>query len=292
MRQSDKKYGGSAARKEQILAQVRRKGYATIEELATQFPVSSQTIRRDLIELANNNLVQRYHGGAGLPQGGGDLAYATRKIRNADAKRDIARLVAAHIPDGASLFVDIGTTTEAVAAALIGHKGLRVITNHMSVASILSDSTDFEIILAGGLVRNRDRAITGEATCDFLRRFKVSIGVFGIGAIDQDGELLDYDYRDMQVSTTAMAISRRRFVAMDHGKFNGEAMIRLGHVADIDALFTDAPPPPGIAAVMRQHRLQVIVPQRQEEEDVGPDSEGRTAPGQTAVGRRHTGKGR
>lgn len=246
-------------RQERIVDLVRRRGYASIEAMSAQFAVSAQTIRRDITQLCEHDLLVRYHGGAGLPAGGDKLAYSNRKIRNAAAKREIAKLIAREIPDGASLFIDIGTTMEAVAEALLDHEALRVVTNHIGVVSILSQRTDFEISLAGGTVRNRDRAVTGETATEFLRRFKVGYGIFGIGTIDNDGEMLDYDYRDVQVSTTAMAISRRRFVAADRSKFNGDAMVKLGHVSEIDALFTDAPPSPEIRRALRANGVRLRV---------------------------------
>lgn len=248
------------ARQARILELVQRRGFASIEHLAQDFGVSTQTIRRDIKELARQGLLRRYHGGAGLPEEADRLAYNSRKVRHAAEKREIARLVAAQIPNGASLFIDIGTTMEAVAEALLQHEGLRVITNHMAVAALLGARTEFEIIVAGGMLRNRDRAIIGEATCEFLRRFRVGYGIFGIGVIDADGEMLDYDYRDVQVSITAMAIARRRFVALDHSKFAGDAMVRVGHVTDVDGLFTDAPPPEKVDRLLRAHGVSLFLP--------------------------------
>jgi DeoR family glycerol-3-phosphate regulon repressor len=247
------------ARQTRIVELVRRRGYASIEAMSTHFQVSAQTIRRDIKELCAHDLLVRYHGGAGLPAAADKLAYSNRKVRNAVAKREIAKLVAREIPNGASLFMDIGTTMEAVAEALLDHERLRIVTNHVGVASILSQRTDFEISLAGGTLRNRDRAVTGAATTEFLERFRVGYGIFGIGAIDDDGEMLDYDYRDVQVSLTAMAISRRRFVAADQSKFNGDAMVKLARVSEIDALFTDAPPPAGIAEALRTNGVRLLV---------------------------------
>ena len=246
-------------RQTRVVELVRRRGYASIEAMSTHFEVSAQTIRRDIKQLSAHDLLVRYHGGAGLPAAADKLAYSNRKIRNAVAKRAIAKLVAREIPHGASLFIDIGTTMEAVAEALLDHEGLRIVTNHIGVASILSQRTDFEISLAGGTLRNRDRAVTGAATTEFLERFRVGYGIFGIGAIDDDGEMLDYDYRDVQVSLTAMDISRRHFIAADQSKFNGDAMVKFAHVSEIDALFTDAPPPSGIAEALRANDVRLFV---------------------------------
>lgn len=248
-----------SARQQAIVQVVRERGFATIETMADDFGVSAQTIRRDIIELSQKNLLERYHGGAGLPTGRDRLAYTSRRVRNAAEKRRIAAMVAAQIPNGASLFIDIGTTTEAVAEALVGHQDLRVITNHIGVVTLFCERTDFEVMLPGGLVRNRDRAITGEATSEFLRRFRVEFGIFGIGAIDREGHLLDYDYRDVQVSRTAMEVARKRFAVIDSSKFLGDAMMHLAHVAEIDALFTDAPPPETIAAQLAQHNVSLFV---------------------------------
>ena len=246
-------------RQEAIVGLVQGRGYISIEAMARRFGVSTQTIRRDIKQLCQWNLLARQHGGASLPPGQDKLAYSNRKVRHAQEKRAIAQLVVAQIPNGASLFIDIGTTVEAVAEALLNHEKLRVITNHLGVASILSERTDFEIILTGGRVRNRDRAVTGEATIEFLQRFKVGYAIFSVGAIDDDGELLDYDYRDVQVFNTVWANSRRRYVVADHSKFNGDAMVRLGHIADIDALFTDAPPPRPIATCLRKHKVRLFI---------------------------------
>jgi DeoR family glycerol-3-phosphate regulon repressor len=97
-------------------------------------------------------LLRRYHGGAGLPSSVESVAYQARKMFCSSAKIRIARTLSKHIPDEASLFIDIGTTAEEVAKALSDHKGLRIITNNLSAACILSEKGDFEVIVAGGNV--------------------------------------------------------------------------------------------------------------------------------------------
>ena len=246
-------------RQSAILELVRKKGFASLEAMRESFDVSTQTIRRDVIFLSKQNLLERYHGGAGIPAGRDRLSYTNRQVRLSDEKQRIGEAVARRIPAGASLFIDIGTTMEAVARALVHHQGLTVITNHMSVASILSDNTDFDVILTGGMIRKRDRALTGEATSEFLQKFRVGYAVFGIGAIDSDGQMLDYDYREVHVSQAAMAISKRKFAAADHSKFHGEAMMRFAHVSEIDAFFTNAPPPSDIAAQINSNNVDLHV---------------------------------
>jgi DeoR family glycerol-3-phosphate regulon repressor len=247
------------ARHDELLSLVRERGYVSIEAMAARLCVSAQTVRRDIRYLHDRGLLERHHGGAGLPPGEDLLAYSSRRVRNAAEKRAIGELVARQVPNATSLFIDIGTTTEAVANALVGHQDLSVVTNHVAVALILSERTDFDVILAGGTVRKRDQAVTGPAAADFVQRFKVAYGIFGIGSIDGNGELFDYAYRDLAVSRAAMENSRRRFLVMDHGKFDGDAMVSVGDVAQVDALFTSARPPDALRRTLRDHGVQLHV---------------------------------
>jgi DeoR family glycerol-3-phosphate regulon repressor len=231
-------------RRRNIVDLVRRQGFASIEALAQQFRMTPQTIRRDINALCEQGTLRRYHGGAGLAGSSSteNLAYAERQVLCLQEKRRIARSVAQHVPDHASLFINIGTTNEEVAKALLGHQGLSIVTNNLNVAATLARNDSFRVIVAGGLVRTRDHGIVGEATMDFIRQFKVDIGIIGISGIDADGALLDFDYREVRVAQTIIANSRRVFLACDHTKFGRSAMVRLGSIEQIDELFTDCPP--------------------------------------------------
>jgi DeoR family glycerol-3-phosphate regulon repressor len=260
---SDKPANGKMAplqeRQAQIHQLVQAKGFVTIESLAREFGVTPQTIRRDINTLSKRGMLNRYHGGAGVDSSTENVAYNERKVLCFKEKQKIARLVASQIPDHASLFMNIGTTTEAVAQALCGHHRLRIITNNLNVATILSANTDFEVIVAGGLVRHRDCGIIGEATIDFIQQFKVDYGIIGISGIDTDGTLLDFDYREVRAARAIIDNSRRVFLAADHTKLGRNAMVRLGSIEEIDALFTDRQPPAALVEIMNGADVQLHV---------------------------------
>ena len=85
--------------------------------------------------------------------------------------------MAKEIPDNASLFINIGTTTEAVAQALCDHRKLKIITNNLNVATMLTSNENFELIVAGGMVRHRDSGIIGVATIDFIKQFNAKTAI-------------------------------------------------------------------------------------------------------------------
>ncbi|MDC8803805.1 DeoR/GlpR family transcriptional regulator [Halomonas pacifica] len=257
-------------RHDAILSLIKRQGYASIEQLTQEFGVTPQTIRRDLNALADEGLVRRVHGGAGLESSTVNTAYQTRKTLNLEAKRRIAALLAGKIPDRASLFINIGTSNEVVAEALLDHQGLEVITNNLNVAAILQHKEDFNVIIAGGQVRSRDGGIIGEATIDFINQFKVDYGIIGISGIDEDGSLLEFDYQEVRVAQAIIHNSRQVYLIADHSKFHRNAVVRQGRITQIDALFTDRRPPQAICQLMASHDVALHIADDEESDTTSP----------------------
>ena len=243
-----------------LLEEVRARQSATVEHLAETLGVTLQTVRRDVQRLAEAGLLARFHGGVRMPSSTVEnLAHTQREMLNAAGKARIAHAVAAQVPQGCSLILNIGTTTEAIAKALLQHRGLRVITNNLNVAATLSSNPDCEVIVAGGVVRGRDRGIVGEAAVDFMRQFRVDIAIIGISGIEADGSLRDYDYREVKVAQTIIAHAREVWLAADHSKFNRPAMVELATLAQIHRLFTDAPPPDPFPTLLREAQVTCTV---------------------------------
>ncbi len=253
-------------RQASLLEEVRERGSVSVEALAAKFGVTLQTMRRDVQRLAEAGAIARFHGGVRVPSSTTEnIAYRQRQTLRADEKTRIARAVAAALaarfPDGCSLILNIGTTTEAIARELAHARNLRVITNNLNVATILSDNPECEVIVAGGLVRSRDRGIIGEATVDFIKQFKVDIGLIGISGIEADGSLRDFDYREVKVARAILEHSREVWLAADHSKFNRPAMVELGRIDQIDMLFTDLAPPAEFAERLEQAGVELVVAQ-------------------------------
>jgi DeoR family glycerol-3-phosphate regulon repressor len=176
---------------------------------------------------------------------------------NLEAKEKIAAELVRMIPDGSSLFINIGTTTETIARALLEKKGLQVVTNNLHVAMILGSKEDFSVVIAGGEVRHRDGGVIGEATEDFIHNFRMDFGVIGISGIDDEGSLLDFDYREVRVAQAIIANSRQVLLAADHSKFGRSAMVRLGNISQADHFFTDEDPPIEIARLLHEHKVHL-----------------------------------
>lgn len=253
------------SRQTEILEAVKLSGHAAIEDLATQFDVTLQTIRRDVSRLEGIGLLDRFHGGVRVPMSTTEnIAYRQRQSLNAKAKAILAQDVACRIPNHCSIMINLGTTMEAVAKALLQHKGLQVITNNLNVANILSDNPDCEVMISPGLVRHRDKGITGEATVHFMSQFKVDIGLVGISGIEMDGSLRDYDFKEVQVSRSILQQSRETWMVADSSKFGRHAMVELAKWSEIDRFFTDQPVPVEFEEIIRASGVQCCVAQQKQ----------------------------
>lgn len=254
-------------RQSRILAMARQEGRVAVDDLASRFEVTPQTIRKDLNDLCDRGMLTRTHGGAVIASGVENVAYEARRHIAQDSKRAIGERAARLIPDEASLFINIGTTTEEVARALAGREGLLVITNNIHVVSILLPSPRIEVIVAGGMVRRSDGGIVGEATVDLVAQFKVDFAIVGASAIDADGALLDYDYREVRVSQKIIENARQVILVADASKFARTAPVRIGHLSQVDVFVTDRPPPPRVmdACAANGVRVEVTGP--------GPDAD-------------------
>ncbi|NNF70669.1 MAG: DeoR/GlpR transcriptional regulator [Rhodobacteraceae bacterium] len=246
-------------RHSEILALARRDGAVKVDALAEALGVTVQTVRRDLADLCDAGALTRVHGGAVLPSGTQNIGYHDRRMLNADAKEAIGHATAERIASGASVFLDIGTTSEAVARALMRHEGLMVVTNNLNAATILAGNPDAEILLTGGLVRRSDGGLVGEVTADFVRQFRVDVAVVAASALDASGDALDYDFREVRVAQAMIAQARRAILAADSSKFTRSAPVRIAGIAAFETFVTDAEPPDAFASVAAAAGTEVAV---------------------------------
>ncbi|MEM5491605.1 DeoR/GlpR family DNA-binding transcription regulator [Hoeflea sp. AS16] len=252
-----------APRHSEIVELAKTEGRVLVDDLASRFEVTPQTIRKDLNDLCERQLLTRIHGGAVIPSSTQNMEYAQRGKIAAAEKQAIGIAAAALIPDNASLFINIGTTTEAVSQALLRHGRLMIITNNINVANRMRPYTQFEVVIAGGVVRASDGGIVGEAAVDFIRQFKVDYAVIGTSAIDPDGALLDYDFREVKVAQAIIANARQVILVADSTKFERTAPVRIGHLEQVDTFVTDQCPDDRVRKICREFDVELIETMRQ-----------------------------
>src|ERR1700752_763587 len=174
-----------------ILAMVDQRGSLSITELQRKLKVSRETIRRDLLLLADRNALRKTHGGA-LSLVRSEPEISVREEINADAKRAIGRLAAAAVHDGASVVLATSSTVQRVAEALLVRQGLTVFTNSIAICGKLSGHNKNRVCLLGGEVQAINGATLGRDATSMLAHYFADFAFVGAGAIAPDGWLMDF----------------------------------------------------------------------------------------------------
>ena len=243
-----------------LLEEVRTRGAVSVERLASRLNVTMQTVRRDVQRLSEAGMLLRFHGGVSLPrQAPAVSAWKERQALRADAKARVARSVAAAIPEGATLMMGVGTTVEAVARELLNKPGLTVITYNLHVATLLSEHSDCKVHVAGGILRGRDNALEGDSAVQFLKQYKVDIGIISALGIDPDGTIRDRDHRDRPVIEAVHEQARESWLVADSSKFNQQALAEVTSLQKMDRVFTEALPPQHITQLLHEAQVALTI---------------------------------
>lgn len=237
---------------------IHAEGEVGVEPLAGIFGVTTQQIRRDLAALCDQGMAMRTHGGARRPVSVANIEYEARRNLSMEAKQAIGRAAAALIEDNTAVAINVGTTTEAVANALFGHDNLMVLTNNLNILQMMSRAPGKQIVLVGGTVRPQDGAVVGGAAVDFIQRYKVDCAIVGASALDDDGAILDFDSREVDVARALLKNARRKILVCDSTKFLRRAPVRICGIAELDVMVTDKPPPDRFQDAARQAGTTIV----------------------------------
>jgi DeoR family transcriptional regulator, glycerol-3-phosphate regulon repressor len=248
-------------RQNEILDVLAQHGYVAIEEMVAAFNVTPQTLRRDLQVLSDRGLLRRHHGGASANLSTINADYGQRHVELEAEKASIGRAAAELVTPGSSLFLTPGTTVDALAKAIAERRpsGLRVVTNSTIAAAILEDCPGISIQVTGGLWMRHNRSLSGIPAVATVESYRCDLHLTSVGAIDPEGNLLEYRDEEAAVARAMLRNARRRVLLADHTKFSRAAMCRLAHLSEVSTLITDRKPSPATARVIKEAGCQLIV---------------------------------
>jgi DeoR/GlpR family transcriptional regulator of sugar metabolism len=218
-------------------------GPRTIAELVELTGVSAISIRRDLVELAEQGALVRTRGGAETAvRRGSEYPFGLRLTEESTAKRALARAAADLVNAGDSVLIDNGTTALAVAVELAG-RGVTAMALSLHAAAALASRPGNQVVVPGGVVDPDDLAFTSASAVDAVRDMRFDVAIFGACAADPDTGLTVATWGDAQVKRAALASARRSVLVATADKFTRTAAHRFGRIADLDTIVTttDAP---------------------------------------------------
>jgi DeoR family glycerol-3-phosphate regulon repressor len=241
-----------------ILSMVNQRGSLSITEIQRKLKVSRETIRRDLLLLADRNALRKTHGGA-LSLESSEPGIAVREVINAEAKRAIGQLAAGLVPDGATVFLAGGSTVQSVADALRGRQGLTVFTNSVVNCGKLAGHNKNRVFMLGGEMQAINGITLGRDATGMLAHYFADFAFVGAGAIAPAGWLMDYTREEAELSSLMVQSARTAVLVADHSKFNRYAPVRLDNFEKVTHLVTDRQPEGPVAAALAALPLELLV---------------------------------
>ncbi len=228
----------ASLRRQNLLELLRQHGGLSTKDLARHLGVSEATVRRDLAALARQGLLQRDHGGAFLPEA--EPPYAVKLTQNPSQKEAIARRASAMVPDGATVILDSGTTTLALARLLAG-RPLRVVVLDVALAQALAQG-ETEVLLPGGRVRNGFYSLVGSWTEELLSQVRADLFFLGADAFNPEG-ITNHTFEEAAVKRKAMAVSQRTVLLADRSKWGKRAPAFVAPLNALHLVITDLEDP-------------------------------------------------
>lgn len=251
-------------RQREIVAAVRRNGRVTVTELAETHDVTVETIRRDLTALDRAGLLRKVHGGAVTApvSASPETGVGERELSRSESKAAIAEraLPALGLHLGATVLIDAGTTTGALARLLPADLGLTVITDSVLTAAALAPVAGIHVRILGGQVRGITQAAVGPESLAALADLRVDVAVLGTNGLTAEHGLSTPDPDEAAVKRAMVAAARRVVLLVDATKVGQEHLVSFADTDDLDVLVTDEPLPTPLATQLADSGTEVLLP--------------------------------
>lgn len=241
-----------------MVALIAQRSFVAVSDLAEELDVSLPTVRRDLRELEQQQLVSRTHGGATPHVAFNDVPL---RLKAGEAQREKARIAAyaADMLEGAAVIgMSGGTTMTEFAKRLTGRSGLTVVTNAINIASDLAATTQLRVFSAGGEIRHSSLESVGRAVERFFGDYNIDIAFIGVDGIDAEAGCTNYDPAGALANDALLNRGKKRVVLADATKIGRIALAPLCPVSKIDLLVTDSSAPADAVGAIRQAGCDVV----------------------------------
>ncbi|MBX9718987.1 MAG: DeoR/GlpR family DNA-binding transcription regulator [Microbacteriaceae bacterium] len=250
-------------RRDRMAVSVARRGFARVADLARELHVSEVTVRTDLAALEADGRVTRVHGGA-MPRGlvaEREASLEQSRTRLTRAKRAIAAETAARVHSGESILLDVGSTTLAVAQALVDRTDLDevvIVTNGLAVALALEPAIPrFTVVVTGGTVRSLQHSLVNPLATTLLDDVRVDLAILGATGIEAKAGVTNVNLPEAEVKRRMVASAARRVLAADSSKIGQVHLGRVATLAELDELITDDAATDVLLAPLRDAGLAV-----------------------------------
>lgn len=246
-------------RRREILSRLMSDGKVIVAELARDFGVTEETIRRDLERMDKEGLVSKTYGGAVPKQNSGlDLPYNVRESVNVEEKKEIAEKIAELVHDRERVMLDSSSTSLYVVKQLKNKKNLTIITNSVKILVEVSDMPDWTVLSTGGLLKKDALSLTGSSAEKMINSYHVDTAICSCKGLDMELGVTDSNEGDSLIKQAIFAAAEKRILALDSEKFDKKSFVKVCGLGEIDVLVTDTKPSPQWVSFCHEKQIDLV----------------------------------
>lgn len=247
-------------RRNAILAKLSLEGKVVVSDLAKEFDVTEETIRRDLEKLDKDGLARKTYGGAVKNENFNiDLPFHVRKQTNVESKRVIAAKISEMIHDGDYIMLDSSTTALYVIKNILDRKKITLITNSIEILIELCNKPDWNIISTGGVLKEGGLSLVGYQAERMVAGFHVDIAICSCKGLDADMGITDSNERDSEIKKSFFKAANCKVLAIDSSKFDKTSFVKVCDVSEVDAVVTDSDPGEGWRERLKNSGVKLVL---------------------------------
>lgn len=230
-------------RRNAILAKLSLEGKVVVSDLAKEFDVTEETIRRDLEKLDKDGLARKTYGGAVKNENFNiDLPFHVRKQTNVESKRQIAAQISEMIHDGDYVMLDSSTTALNVIKNILDRKKITLITNSIEILIELCNKPDWMVVSTGGVLKEGGLSLVGYQAERMVSGFHVDIAICSCKGLDSEMGITDSNERDSEIKKAFFKAANKKVLAVDSSKFDRTSFVKVCSIGEVDTIVTDRDP--------------------------------------------------
>ncbi len=247
-------------RRNAILAKLSIEGKVVVSDLAAEYEVTEETIRRDLDKLDREGFARKTYGGAVKNESFNiDLPFQVRKQSNVESKQKIAAVIGSMIKDGDYIMLDSSTTALYVIKNILDRKKITLITNSVEILIELCNKPDWTIISTGGTLKEGSLSLLGYQAERMVESYHVDIAVCSCKGIDISAGVTDSNERDSQIKKAFFASAKKKILMVDSSKFNKTSFVKIRDIKDVDVIATNEEPGENWKNIIEQQGVELVV---------------------------------
>lgn len=239
---------------------VLEKGTASLEDLAQKFEVSTNTVRRDLIDLLKRGKMTKVYGGVSAINGQAPVPISVRTMKNNQSKQIIGQMASTLVTDNMSIFLDSGSTTACILPYLAAKSNVTVITHSLTALYEAAKYPDLRVIALGGLYNAATSSYVGVSTLEALSRMTIDLVFIAATGVSIESGLTNTTFFEVEIKRSVTSLNKRVVLMADHTKFDHNALLSFCKFSDLAAVVTDVAPSERYLENIAQNNIQLLCP--------------------------------